>query len=497
MRSRMKTLLALLPGYIVFALAWLYAALGGGAMAAPSFFQNPDALVRLERIRQWLDGGDWFASHLARVGAVDHLVLHWTRPLDVLVATLALALKPFVGLTDAVLYAGVWASLPMGLVALSLGAHLVRVCGVKSLGSLGLAAVFLALSAFLHLAFRPQMWPDHHGLMIVLCFAAVLLAHRMLAQHNVRAAWALGGVQALALWVSPESLVLVGGLNASYAVLWILRGEVFVVRLAVHAAGALSLGLVFALLIEYGAFNAGGALDRLSTFSFAIAFVLGAVWLAVMITRSRFTTALRRGVSGAAFAGLGVWLLVTMNPNALRGPMAATDPWFLNTWAAVYSDGFSMPVWGALVLSLVALAGGAVLAFHREEARLGYVLLAPLVLVFGGLGVMSSARWVIYGEGLDTALIVAAFGLLWSRLAVLLGVQGSALRVLAPVVLMALALIDVAAISVDDGKIDAARRTAKKACNLDAAIAQLNRIAADRGPMFVVAHANMTPAILY
>lgn len=497
MSARVKTYLALLPGQILFALAWLFAAFGGGAMTAPSFLKNPDALVRLERIRQWLEGGDWFAPQLARVGAVDHLVLHWTRPLDVVVAPFALMAEPFFAMSDAVLYAGVWVSLPLGLVTLSLAARLVRVCGATSNAALSLAAVFLALLPLFHLAFRPQMWPDHHGLQVLLCVAAVLLAHRVLAFQRVHAAWTLGGVQALALWVSPESLVLVAGLNASFALLWIFHGDKQVPRLALHVAGGLALGLVFALVVEYGSLNVGGALDRLSLFSLGFAAVVAVVWARIFFTQSRFTTPPGRGTSAAASAVLAGALLLVVFPDAVHGPMAATDPWFLNTWAAVYSDGFSLPLSGALILLGVALGSGGWLAHHLKQARLGALLLVPLVMGFGVLGIVSSARWVIYGEVLATALIVSAFAFAWARLATYEGLKASLLRVLAPALLMGLALVDVAAIALDDGKTDPMRRTAKAACDLDGAIAQLNHVAHARGPLLVIAHANMSPAVLY
>lgn len=497
MPAPMRTYLAILPGQILFTLAWLFAALNGGAMTAPSFFKNPDALVRLERIRQWLEGGDWFAPQLARVGAVDHLVLHWTRPLDLLVAPFALMAQPFVGLSDAVLYAGVWVSLPFGLVALSLAARLVQVCGVTSKAALSLAAIFLALLPLFHLAFRPQMWPDHHGLMVLLCILAVLLAHRMVALQSMRAAWALGGVLALALWVSPESLVLLVGLNASFALLWIFQSDQQVPRLAAHTAGALLLGLVLALAAEYRSLNVGSALDRLSLFSLGVAVAVAVIWVRISLTQQRFTTPLGRGISAAASAVLAAALVLVVFPDALHGPMAATDPWFLNTWAAVYSDGFSLPLSGALILALVAVISGAWLAFHHKESRLGTVLQGPLVVGFSVLGLVSSARWVIYGEVLSTALIVSAFAFVWVQLTSLEGLKGALLRVLSPALLIGLAMVDLVVISFEDGKTDPSRRAAKATCDLDAAVVQLNHLALERGPLLLVAHANMTPALLY
>ena len=68
---------------------------------------------------------------------------------------------------------------------------------------------------------------------------------------------------------------------------------------------------------------------------------------------------------------------------------------------------------------------------------------------------------------------------------------------LAPALLIALATVDFVTLSMDEGKTDIRRRIAKDSCNLDAAIATLNHLAKVQGPMLVVAHANMTPAVLY
>ena len=126
---RLLRLLALLPAFCVLSYVWVAVALAGGSVLAPQFIENPDALVRLERIYQLMTDGGWFERVLARVGSQDHLVLHWSRPLDSAVVPVAWLLSFFTPLHTAVLLAGVAVSLPFGWLALGFAARLPAIAG--------------------------------------------------------------------------------------------------------------------------------------------------------------------------------------------------------------------------------------------------------------------------------------------------------------------------------------------------------------------------------
>ncbi|MDG2480698.1 MAG: hypothetical protein P8Q36_07500, partial [Alphaproteobacteria bacterium] len=71
---------------------------------------DSDCYARLMRIEALLLGGGWYDGLLPLLNAPDGLVMHWTRPFDLVVILVALPLMVFLPLGDALLWAGVFVS---------------------------------------------------------------------------------------------------------------------------------------------------------------------------------------------------------------------------------------------------------------------------------------------------------------------------------------------------------------------------------------------------
>ncbi len=486
MRLNPKYYLTLSPGLILFTVLWLRSLLSSTPLSTPGFINNPDAYVRLEHIRQWLESGDWFHRVLSRVGTEDHVILHWTRPLDILYA-------PFMWLTDNVLYTGVWLSLPLGLVALIIASRLVSIDGERRLSVIGLGTLFIAALPYFLFTYIPQGAPDHHGLMMVLFIASILLAYRLINDAPTAPAWGLGLVQGIALWTSSESLVAIATIHVSLGIAWMIYGTHQLPRLAAQASISLTLTITVALIIEYGFEPPISALDRLSLFSLAIAFAVLIVWGLIRISQTRLITPALRAMGAMVFGIAILCVLIILNPNTVDGPMSGTDTWFLNTWITVYNDGFSLPAIGGVIICITALS----LGYWQRHTSHTWLFLSPIIIVFCLLGWASSTRWMVYGEIASIPLILSGFVALWDKLADRPGIMAMIGRVFTPVILLGLASTDAIVLGLTTSQTEKASLSENQTCDIAPAITQLNTLYETHGQLMVLAHANITPAILF
>lgn len=529
MTPRLKRLLAMAPGLLILTTVWLLTGLDAGFPLNPDFIENPDALVRLERIYQMMTDGGWFNPVLARVGPSDHLVLHWTRPLDMIVAPVAWLLSAFMPLHTAVLIGGMAVSLPLGWLALCLAARLPAFAGEHRPLLWGLCAIFLALLPYFEFVFIPAGWPDHHGLLLLVFILTLVSGHRALRTGAALDAGALGAALALGVWISPEALSFVIILQAGLGMVWVFDLNPGVARQAFRAAGAYGVALALALGLEYGSQIPGMALDRLSYFSLVTAGALIALWGAVIFFHSRrpHASAPVRAIFGLAVGAVAVAGILILAPHAVHGPMADADPWFVTVWTGTFRDGFNLNPYGGLMVCIVALGAAVVLLRRGGEARLATALLLPALFLFAVLAVASSWRWVIYSEICAAALIIAAFGHLFDRLAPREGTVWMFARTASILAMVGLAAVDGAisrykpsranesfadAGTASSASTDMTRQSVAKTsfftahakvhiveriCNENGVVDALNAMERRHGPQLILAHANAAPALLF
>ena len=77
----------------------------GNAPVLDGVLIDPDGYMRLTRVAQLWHEGNWFDSLVTRIGPPEGLILHWSRPFDLLLLLGAWLASPMLGF-QAGLYVG-------------------------------------------------------------------------------------------------------------------------------------------------------------------------------------------------------------------------------------------------------------------------------------------------------------------------------------------------------------------------------------------------------
>ncbi|MDH5188714.1 MAG: hypothetical protein OEW37_07125 [Rhodospirillaceae bacterium] len=489
---------------------------------------NVDAYVRLERIYQWLNGGDWFEKILLRVGASDHLVLHWTRPLDLLVAPFAIALEPMFGLHDAVYLAGPLLSLPVGIIFFAMAAKLPVICGERQPVMLERAAIFVFLIPHFLSILLPQNWPDHHGLLLLLFLASLLSTHKMI-EGNKLGAWALGLILALGVWVSVESIIGVLAINAGLGLLWVSGLEKNTAKMALRAALGMFGGIALALVLEFGTSTPNFALDRISAFYLALAGGIAIVWLVASSGESKLANFKSRIISGATLTIAIAIALFLIRPELIHGPMADADKWFMRVWGGAFGDGFMFGTASVYLIVSAGFASAVYMALREKKQRIASLLFLPGMAIFTALVFFNSPRWSTYAEIISVIFIIPVFARLYRYMEKQNAIRWKILMVSSIVLLFFTASLDAfirwarlpafvtqyymppalrtvnlqtpepADQLVAPNKIDYEinkQGVLAKRCDLEKLLQQINKYAGTK-ELVIMAHPQITPAILF
>lgn len=366
---------------------------GGGLLA------DSDCYMRLERVLNLFHGGDWFNSFEPRTNAPDGEQLHWTRPLDALLYTMA-----WLGSAVTDFRSSLWISGLLVSPLLFLVTVVVWRWGVEAFltpRQLILSVALMCMSPVLAQAFAFGR-PDHHGL-IALCQAGSMAGlFRMLAgDWRPRVACYAGAWAALGIWVSVESLAPQGIIGIILAVLWVWRGGREAEWLANFCA-AMALGLCLALVIEYRPgdwFHVRYA--RFTIVDVVLAGLCAAAWRGIALAARRGPwSAWRRFLAVCLAAELVLGVMALAFPDFLRGPMIDYSE-RARLWTVTVGE--MQPLWplsgkaaeAALILipNLLGL-GWCAAQFRRsgETRRPLAVALALGNLLFLALAV-SAMRW--------------------------------------------------------------------------------------------------------
>ena len=192
------------------------------ALKVPQVFDGEllgtDGYMRLVRVAGLHETGAWYDVTVARSNAPDGEVLHWTRPLDILLLAGAWVLTPVTGFRDALFFAGAVVS---PLLWAFTGAAFVW-AGEPFFGRSGR---YLAMVAFL---VQPAIMDyslagraDHHMLLLLIFVVSFGLTARMLlTPFHAGLALAAGAVVGLGLWVSFEFLLALLAAFAAMTLAW-------------------------------------------------------------------------------------------------------------------------------------------------------------------------------------------------------------------------------------------------------------------------------------
>lgn len=286
-------------------------------------FHDPDDQLRLQQVRDLLAGQNWFDLHQYRIDAVGGGVLmHWSRLVDIPIAAVMLAARPFLGQEGAEIAALLVVPGLTLLAVLALVASIaVRVLPRSALPMTLLTVAFAVPTIVQVLPGRI----DHHGWQIVLALAAIA---GFLEPDERRGGWITGAALATWMAISFEGVALSA---------WIVA----VLAMAALADPRMRARLVAATqalaLVSVALFAATRGFVDLSNHCDAIAPVhLAAfLWGAAAITAAHI---LRPGSRIALVAGLGVAaagavaIVAGAAPQCTSGSFDMLDPVVRSIW---------------------------------------------------------------------------------------------------------------------------------------------------------------------
>ncbi len=301
---------------ILFVLATLYFDRAQSYAPVIIRFLDTDDALRLAQVRTLLSGGSWFDPLIPNVGE-SGLHSHWSRLLDLPIAGLILAARPFVDAARAEQFALLlWPKLVLLAFAIPFLRQAARETSVE-------AAVTLALMIWLslHALIQFQLLRiDHHNVQNACAALAIVLATSPLATG--RSAFAAGLIAGLGLVIGYEALPLIGLLAALLAAASPLddRRRILAENFGMGLALALTLALVATVRpVDW----VSPACDALGM-NVVAGTVIGTVGL-IAVGRLGVGAAARL----VALAGVGLMaiaLFLAMQPACIAGPFAMLDP---------------------------------------------------------------------------------------------------------------------------------------------------------------------------
>lgn len=338
--------------------------------------QDPDDALRLVQVRDLLAGQNWFDVTQYRINPPQGGGMHWSRLVDLPLATGIVLLRPLLGQPTAELVVcAVWPPMLLGVLA----ALVFRTCrrlGDDWTGAVGVCV--LGVTTMTVLQFAP-LRIDHHGTQALLAFVALAAA---IGQPTARNGAIAGLALALHANISIEALPYMLLFAGVFALPWLVRGAHWE-RVAAYLA-TLTLASALILLGTHGwKLVAGSYCDALSRPYLAglAGAAVGALalhpWLGQRGLSGRIAT-----LAGGALLGAGAFAL--SDPKCLGGPFEALPPLVQSLWYNNVKEG--LPIWRApapvramsLVPSLVGLLATAVIWWRSaagEDRRRWAVLL--------------------------------------------------------------------------------------------------------------------------
>lgn len=355
---------------------------------------EPDDMVRLAQIRDWLDGQAFADLVQQRLGPPGGTALHWSRLPDLVPAFLISLFAPVIGVTRAEIAAVIFWPEILLLLHLILAGVLARKLGPAATGYAALAIAALAFPAIE--LFVPGRI-DHHGLQIVLV-EAMLLA--LLARHLLAAGLAAGA----SLLVGIETAPVIAAAMVWLGIEWSrdrhpVRG---------FGPGLLAAALAGVALLRPQPWPAG-LCDGFTPAVFAALLIAGTGWTALDLFDKRLASRSWRVGTAAAVAALALASLWLAAPACFASPYGPGDPELARIWPdqpGEFGGLLTQPLGRAVAwtgLPLVALICAAVLARRSRPA-----LLLALVIGVSVLGAFLQLRSLWFAAAL-AAPVLAQF----------------------------------------------------------------------------------------
>ena len=318
---------------------------------------DTDDLMRLQQIRDWLNGQDFSVLTQERLG-VNGVAMHWSRLPDLVPAGIIATLRPILGTGPAELVALlVWP-------ALLLAAFLAGAAALaRGIGARPVEAMIVAVLAYPATSVFAPGRIDHHNLQLVLLLAVAT----GLIGRSTRANGVLAGVASvLSVATGMETVPAIGVGIAAALVRWTTdRGQD--PRIA-GLAVALALGAVTSLVLASDGwlYPACDGFDRQSWGALTIA---AAAIVVLAFAGPRLTV--RGRMVAVAAAGVTIVAAIALVVPTCLSPYGAVDPMLARAWLSQVAEAQGLfvtdPRWAIAYLGLPVAGAIAGIAAERRD----------------------------------------------------------------------------------------------------------------------------------
>lgn len=308
------------------------------------WFFGTDTYMRMVRVDEWIGAlshnpgwETWYGNISSTSNWPYGQTLHWTRPLDIIIAVMALALAPFSGIERGLYYSGVGVSPLLAVLSILMLWRATR-SFLDTRGQIAMAILLMAAPVTKNYFYAAR--PDHHSLLVFLFVIVFSLIIMMFSDdenessQNFKFPLIAGIVSAIAVWASIEALVTMAFAGAVIGFIWFYRGKINDLNKLRWFLWGLLGGGIIALVIERPPIEWIGAVeyDRISiphiTLFLALAMVAECVWRAQINS-----THLVRFFSGTVMVVVPAIVLFFIFPDFFKGPFAgAMDIALQDVW---------------------------------------------------------------------------------------------------------------------------------------------------------------------
>lgn len=308
---------------------------------------DPDDVLRLTQLRDFLAGQSWFDTTQYRMNAPEGAPMHWSRLIELPLAALILLLRPLFGQPIAEMIAG--SAVPLFLLGW-IAWMLSRIATRLSSREAGVAAALITLSSGALLIQLRPMRIDHHGWQLAM---AVLALSTMFWSDIRRAGIVLGAALAVWLHISLEGAPMTAAFFILLGLRWV-RDASEGPRLS-WTIGSFALA---SLLLFFGT-QASGIYAPIWCDTISPPHI-GAIGLATLVMLSAIKLLpddWRIRLAAAAVAGGGALAILFMAaPQCVGGAFGNLDPVVREYWYSKVSEG--LPVWHQSWRTSVNLGAG-------------------------------------------------------------------------------------------------------------------------------------------
>ncbi len=325
---------------------------------------DTDDNMRMMQVRGLLHGQGWYDLRQYRLNPPIGANIHWSRLVDLPIAGLILALRPFLGGPAAERWAvGIAPLLPYLLLLFSLAMTSRRLVDARAYPLAFLALIFAGSTNGM---FMPERI-DHHGWQLALLALSVAA---IADPERVRGGLTLGISSALSLAIGLEMIIYLAVLGAAVVLFWVAdAGERE--RLRAYAL-SLAAGTALSFLIFASYDNRGPVCDALSPVWLSDALLAGALMYGLALL-SPGDWRKRLGVAAVAGAAIVAFHALTW-PHCLQR-LEGVSPEVARLWLSYVKEARPVYRHGWRIASLIValpitgLIGWAVLAWIRRGDR--------------------------------------------------------------------------------------------------------------------------------